>query len=75
VWNMSGPIFSGKENSSRYTGVNVVLAGLRGIIGPSMGGCFLLLSGPMEVLWIGGLFCFYSGLLLYTTREKESISS
>ena len=64
VWNMSGPIFAGKEDSSRYTGVNVVLAGLRGAVGPTLGGLLLVAWGPVPVLIIGGVLCFYSGIRL-----------
>ena len=38
VWSLSGLIFSGKEESSRYSGVNVVLAGMRGMVAPPLGG-------------------------------------
>lgn len=78
VWNMSGPIFSGKEDSSRYTGVNVVLVGLRGAVGPSLGGYLTILLGPVLVLWLGSLFCFYSGAsLLHSTfaQKQEKLSS
>jgi MFS family permease len=75
VWNMSGLIFSGKEDSSRYTGVNVVLAGLRGAVGPSLGSFLTVIWGPIVVLWIGGLLGFYSGLRLLRNREKETLLS
>lgn len=77
VWNMSGPIFSGKEDSSRYTGVNVVLVGLRGAVGPSLGGYLTVLLGPVLILWVGGLFCFYSGasLLRNLSQKQERLSS
>ncbi|MBX9743766.1 MAG: MFS transporter [Chlamydiales bacterium] len=71
VWNMSGPVFSGGEDSSRYTGVNVVLAGIRGAVGPSLGGFLAVTCGPVAVLTIGSLCCFYSGLRLY---RKSSIA-
>lgn len=64
VWNLSGPAFAGKEDSSRYTGVGVVLAGLRGMVGPSLGGLIGFLWGPVQVLCIGGILCFYSGIRL-----------
>jgi hypothetical protein len=73
VWNMSGPFFAGKEESSRYTGVNVVMAGLRGAVGPSLGGWLTFLWGPIEILCIGGLLCFYSGVWLFRrTSDAES---
>ncbi len=75
VWNMSGPVFAGKEESSRYTGVNVALAGLRGAIGPGLGGWLAMIWGPIQVLYVGALFCLYSGfLLLSKADEKKSLS-
>jgi MFS family permease len=64
VWNMSGPVFAGKEESSRYTGVNVVMAGLRGTVGPGLGSILAVTVGPIQVLCMGAGFCFYSGALL-----------
>jgi len=68
VWNMSGPIFAGKEESSRYTGVNVVLAGLRGGVAPPLGGWLAVMWGPIAVLILGGALCFYSGARLLQSR-------
>ena len=73
VWNLSGPIFAGSEESSRYTGVNVVLAGLRGAVAPPLGGWLSVVCGPMQVLLMGGALCFYSGIRLLQSRySKES---
>ncbi len=75
VWNMSGPVFAGKEESSRYTGVNVVLAGLRGAVGPSLGGWLAVIWGPIQVLCMGSLFCFYSAFwLIRGLSKKKSLS-
>jgi MFS family permease len=74
VWNMSGPVFAGKEESSRFTGVNVVMAGLRGTVGPGLGSLLAVMVGPVQVLCLGAAFCFYSGALLLkkiSFREKE----
>ncbi|PIS03181.1 MAG: MFS transporter [Chlamydiae bacterium CG10_big_fil_rev_8_21_14_0_10_42_34] len=77
VWNMSGPIFSGKDESSRYSGVNVVLAGLRGAVAPPLGGLLAVVLGPVQVLGIGGILCFYSGVRMLQSKfvraEKEKI--
>ncbi len=71
VWNLSGPIFAGKEESSRYTGVGVVLAGLRGGVAPPIGGLLAVSFGSIGVLVMGGLLCFYSGLSLLRGRGVE----
>jgi len=75
VWNLSGPIFAGKEESSRYTGVNVVLAGLRGAVAPPLGGWLSVALGPIEVLLMGGALCFYSGIRLLQSRFVKSEST
>lgn len=75
VWNMSGPIFSGKDESSRYTGVNVVMAGMRGMVAPPMGGWLAVALGPVQVLIMGGALCFYSGAgLLRSKFVKDPVS-
>jgi MFS family permease len=76
VWNMSGPIFAGKEGSARYTGVNVVMAGLRGGVAPPLGGVLGSVWGSVEVLIAGALLCVTSGLYMLKSRfvEKKNFS-
>ncbi|HSX13134.1 MAG TPA: MFS transporter [Chlamydiales bacterium] len=71
VWSLSGPTFAGKEESSRYTGVGVVLAGIRGGIAPPLGGFLAVAYGSIGVFLAGGLLCFYSGATLL--RKKRAI--
>lgn len=73
VWNMSGPIFAGKDESSRYTGINVVMAGLRGAVAPPLGGWFSVLFGPIQVLLIGGVLCFYSGFRMLQAKFAKNL--
>jgi MFS family permease len=73
VWNMSGPIFAGKEESSRYSGVNVAMAGLRGAIAPGLGGWMSVLVGPVQVLLMGGILCFYGGMFMLRRRVEEKV--
>ncbi len=76
VWNMSGPIFAGKEESSTYTGVNVAMAGLRGAVAPPLGGLLAVTVGPVQVLLMGGALCFYSGVrMLQMKFVKEPIQA
>lgn len=74
VWNMSGPIFSGNENSARYTNVNLVLVGIRGAIAPPLGGFLAVWLGSMAVLLFGGVLCFYSALRLYQRKKAPFIT-
>ncbi len=75
VWNMSGPTFAGKEESSKFTGVNVVMAGLRGMVAPPLGGWLTVALGPIQTLIAGGFLCFYSGAWLFRSRfAKDPLS-
>jgi len=71
VWNMSGPIFAGKGESSRYSGINVVMAGLRGAVAPPLGGWLAVVCGPVQVLILGGALCFYSGARMLKKQPKK----
>ncbi len=64
VWNLSGPVFAGKEESSRYTGIGVVLVGLRGGVAPPLGGFLAVSFGYLGVLLMGASLCLFSGLQL-----------
>ena len=55
VWHMSGPIFAGKNESSRFTGVGLMMGGLRGAVAPPLGGWLAVALGPIEVLVLGGI--------------------
>ncbi|MGB7979091.1 MAG: MFS transporter [Chlamydiales bacterium] len=74
VWNMSGPIFAGKDESSRFTGVNMVMAGLRGAVAPPFGGWLTVALGPLQTLIIGGSLCFYSGIKMLQSRFVKATS-
>lgn len=56
-WNLSGPLFAKNEESSLYTGVNIVSVGVRGSVGPSLGGLLCVAFGPVAVFCIGIGFC------------------
>ncbi len=75
VWNMSGAHFAGKEESSRYTGVNVAMVGLRGIVGPALGGWMLMGCGAIPVLGIAVVLCFASAIGMLRYGEKQSVLS
>ncbi len=56
-WQMGGPIFSGDEDSSSYTSVNVLLVGVRGCIGPVAGGLICSALGLKIPYILGSLLC------------------
>ncbi len=53
LWHLSGPIFAGEQNSTPFTTVNILMVGLRGLIGPVLGGFLCDSLGPMPVLFFG----------------------
>ncbi len=76
AWNLSGPLFAGKEESSRFTGVNVALGGIRGMVAPSLGGLLAMALGPTPVLWLGGALCMCGSFYLYRkARYREFLIS
>ena len=75
VWSMSGPHFAGKEESSRYTGVGVVLAGMRGAVAPPLGGLMLGGWGAIPVMGISALLFLWSGLGIFKSSKKSLASN
>ncbi len=74
IWHMSGPIFARHEESSRFSGVGLMMVGVRGVVGPPLGSSLMAAWGPIEVFALGGLFCLYSGLGFLRSRfAKEQI--
>ncbi len=68
LWNLSGPIFSKEENSSKYTSVNVAMVAIRGSVAPPLGSFLGIFLSPIYILVIGSLFCFYSGFKLLKNK-------
>jgi predicted MFS family arabinose efflux permease len=63
VWHLSGPIFSKNEASFQYSSVNILAIGLRGLIGPPLGGLIAQLLSPEIAIatgfGIGGIAVWY----------------
>lgn len=57
IWHLSGPLFANEEMSARYSSVNVVLVGIRGLLGPPLGGLLYASSGSLPTLALGSLLC------------------
>lgn len=73
-WNMSGPIFSNDDDSSIYTGVNVVTVGLRGMIFPALGSSLCSLTNSATVMVLGSLSMLLATALLTTYSPKQAES-
>lgn len=70
-WNLSGPIFSKQEDSSIYSGVNVVSIGVRGCFAPPLGSILCNLTHASVVLLIGGGFCLLATWQMFNLQKKE----
>jgi len=70
-WNLSGPIFSKQEESSTYSGINVMTIGMRGCIAPPLGSALCNLTNATVVLLIGGGFCLLATWQMLSQREKS----
>jgi hypothetical protein len=64
VWNMSGPFFSKKEDSSVFTSVNILAIGLRGCAIPALGSTFCAFLGAPYVMLFSATFCLLGSLKL-----------
>ncbi|MFI5343640.1 MAG: MFS transporter [Chlamydiales bacterium] len=75
-WNLSGPIFSKHEESSTYSGVNVLTVGLRGCVAPPFGSLLCQLTNATVVLLVGGGFSLLATWQMYRYRspkEKQNL--
>ena len=71
LWNLSGTLFaSEEESSSKYTGTNVLLVGIRGLVGPALGGLLITALNPSIVLAFGALICFLGSVYIHQSSSK-----
>lgn len=63
-WNLSGPLFAGREPSSLFSTVNILTVGLRGLIVPWVSTLLCSAIGAVPVLWLGFFFCFSGAIYL-----------
>lgn len=71
TWHLSGPLFSGREDSSSYSSVNVLSAGLRGCIAPCIGALLCSYTSATWALVIGGVLCLFASLQLTLANRKS----
>ncbi len=69
-WQLGGPIFSPKSDSSVYTNVNVTFVGIKGCLGPLLGGLLHAKLGAAAALYVGSIFCFLGFCLGYFGSVK-----
>jgi predicted MFS family arabinose efflux permease len=73
IWHLSGTFFAKEEeSSSKYTAANVLMVGIRGLIGPFLGGALTYTVGSLPTLMFGSLVCF-SGAIYMALKAKMLI--
>lgn len=70
IWHLSGPLFSGNQDSSLYSTVNILTVGLRGLVVPFVGGLLCHILGFIPVLIIGGLCCLFGALYFFGLKSS-----
>ncbi len=75
LWNLSGPLFAGSEDSSQYSRVNILMVGLRGSIAPALGGILCNYFGPGAVILLGSAICLSGVAYVLMTRAESAIPS
>jgi MFS family permease len=73
-WNLSGPLFAGKEQSSLYSTVNILTVGLRGLIIPWLSIILCSTIGTIPVMWLGAAFCL-SGFVYLISQKTAVVKS
>lgn len=73
-WHMSGPYFAGKEDSSCYSGTNVLAVGLRGCIAPAIGTYLYTATNSYVVLLFACGLCLLATERLRFFGKMESLS-
>lgn len=65
IWHLSGPMFADHEDSSTYSGVNIVMVGIRGIIAPPLGALLAATLGLYYPFITSILLCLIGITFLY----------
>ncbi len=74
LWSLSGTYFSKEADSSLFSGVNVVMVGLRGMVAPLLGAFFSLFFPSFSILLLGAFLCFSACFLVLKKRENRIFS-
>ena len=74
-WNMSGPIFAKEEDSTYFSGTNILTVGLRGCIIPPLGALLYSLTTASTVMALGSLLCILAAthLITYSFRKEVAV--
>lgn len=75
IWNLSGPIFAGDEDSSKYSRINVLMVGVRGTVAPLLGGLLCEMFGVFFVFSVSIFMCIFGTFYMFLKKvflEEES---
>lgn len=68
LWNLSGTLFAKEEDSSKFTAVNILMVGVRGLFAPILGGILCNVIGVVATLACGFMICM--GGMVFTMVKK-----
>jgi hypothetical protein len=71
LWNLSGPLFAGSDDSSQFSRVNILMVGLRGSIAPAVGGLLCNYFGPGPIILLGSAICFSGACYMLSSKTKK----
>lgn len=73
-WNMSGPVFSKDQDSSIFSGINVLTVGVRGSIVPFIGTFLFTLTNSTTVMLAGSFLSILAASHLIRYSRKAQVS-
>ncbi|MBI2743828.1 MAG: MFS transporter [Chlamydiales bacterium] len=71
LWNLSGTLFSKEGDSLPFSTTNILMVGIRGAVGPLLGGILCDLFGPSAMLSCGVLIALYGSLRMIRTKKPS----
>lgn len=72
IWHLSGPVFAKNEDSKIFSSVNLVMVGLRGVVGPLLGTLLYVHFGPWLPFALGLTCCLIGAFIM---RKEQRLTS
>jgi uncharacterized membrane protein len=70
IWNLSGPTFAKEEDSSKYSSINVLMIGIRGVIAPMIGGLLCDMFSPILVFILAVGICLSGSVYMFKSSAS-----
>lgn len=70
-WNMSGPLFAKEEDSTHFSGTNILSVGIRGCFIPPLGALLYSTTNSIIVMILGALLCLFA--TYYFLKSKSAV--